>query len=44
VDGELNEELCEVVGINGMPREAEENMTKCLNWAAGVLEGIIKGS
>jgi nicotinamide/nicotinate riboside kinase len=44
VDGKLDERLCEIVGINGMPREAEENMTKCLGWVAGVLKGVIKGS
>jgi nicotinamide/nicotinate riboside kinase len=44
VDGELDEEVCKSVGIYGMPREAEENMTKCLDWAAGVLEQVIKGT
>jgi nicotinamide/nicotinate riboside kinase len=44
VDGELDEGLCEILGIDAMLREAEENMSKCLGWAAGVLEGVIKGS
>jgi nicotinamide/nicotinate riboside kinase len=42
VNKELDEEVCGRVGINGMPREAEENMTRCLGWAVGVLEGTIK--
>jgi nicotinamide/nicotinate riboside kinase len=44
VDGELDEAVCEKVEIQVMPREAEGDMTRCLRWAAGVLEGVIKGS
>jgi nicotinamide/nicotinate riboside kinase len=44
VDQELNADACRQVGINGMPREAEENMMKCLEWAVEVLEGTIKKS
>ena len=44
VDGELDEGVCKSVGIHGMPREAEVNMTKCLRWAFGVLERAIEGS
>ncbi|KAF1852064.1 P-loop containing nucleoside triphosphate hydrolase protein [Cucurbitaria berberidis CBS 394.84] len=44
VANNLDEEVCRKVGIAGMPREAEENMKECLNWAAGVLKGVIKTS
>lgn len=44
VDGELNTDVCKDVGIHGMPKEAEGDMTKCLEWATGVLESVIKGS
>jgi nicotinamide/nicotinate riboside kinase len=44
VDGELDEKVCKSVGIHGMPRDAEGDMTQCLRWAAGVLEGVIKGT
>ncbi|KAF2829700.1 P-loop containing nucleoside triphosphate hydrolase protein [Ophiobolus disseminans] len=44
VGKELDKEVCKRVGINGMPQEAEENMTSCLEWAVGVLEGAIKQS
>ncbi|KAH7392549.1 P-loop containing nucleoside triphosphate hydrolase protein [Pyrenochaeta sp. MPI-SDFR-AT-0127] len=41
VEDELDEEACKTVGICGMPKEAEEDMTKCLSWAAGVLGKVI---
>lgn len=41
VDAELDESVCSRLGIHGMPREAEQNMTKCLEWAAGVLLDVI---
>jgi nicotinamide/nicotinate riboside kinase len=44
VDGELDEKVCESVGICGMPREAEGDMTECLRWATRVLEEVIKGT
>jgi nicotinamide/nicotinate riboside kinase len=44
VDQELDEDVCKSVGINGMPRRAEGNMTACLEWAIGVLEGAITNS
>jgi nicotinamide/nicotinate riboside kinase len=44
VDGQPDERLCEILGIDAMPREAEEDMTKCLRWTAEVLERVIKGS
>jgi len=44
VDKELDADVCKRTGINGMPREAEENMTRCLDWAVGVLEGTITRS
>lgn len=42
VEGQLNTNVCDTIGINGMPREAERNMTKCLEWATQVLERAIK--
>jgi nicotinamide/nicotinate riboside kinase len=36
--------MCKAIDIHGMPREAEEDMEKCLEWAVGVLEGVIVGS
>ncbi|KAL5113443.1 ribosylnicotinamide kinase [Pleosporales sp. CAS-2024a] len=42
VEKELNQDVCSRVGINGMPRQAEGNMTKCLEWAVDVLEGAVK--
>ncbi|KAG9185537.1 nicotinamide/nicotinate riboside kinase [Alternaria panax] len=44
VDGVLDEGVCEKVGIKGMPRDAEGDMTACLRWATGVLEDVIKGT
>ncbi|KAJ4368860.1 ribosylnicotinamide kinase [Neocucurbitaria cava] len=44
VEDELDEEVCGTAGINGMPKAAEENMTKCLNWAVAVLGNVIKKS
>ncbi|KAF1977873.1 P-loop containing nucleoside triphosphate hydrolase protein [Bimuria novae-zelandiae CBS 107.79] len=43
VEGELDEGVCKRVGIEGMPREAEGDMGVCLEWAVGVLEGVIRG-
>jgi nicotinamide/nicotinate riboside kinase len=44
VQGELDENMCRDIGIYGMPREAEENMSRCFVWAAQILENIIKES
>lgn len=44
VEDDLDEEVCRTVDICVMPREAEENMTKCLTWAAGVLGKVINDS
>jgi nicotinamide/nicotinate riboside kinase len=44
MDGELDDKVCESVGIHGMPREAEGDMTRCLHWATRLLEGVIKGT
>lgn len=41
VEGDLDEEVCGKLDIKGMPREAEQNMTYCLNWAVRELEGAI---
>lgn len=44
VEQELDQRVCNEVAIHGMPREAEENMEKCLAWAVEVLEGAIRRS
>ena len=44
VNGELDKKACQDADIHGMPREAEENMAKCLTWAIGVLRDVIKKS
>ncbi|OAK98046.1 P-loop containing nucleoside triphosphate hydrolase protein [Phaeosphaeriaceae sp. SRC1lsM3a] len=44
VKQDLHESVCKEVGIHGMPREAEENMEKCLAWAIEVLDGAIRRS
>ncbi|KAF2689654.1 P-loop containing nucleoside triphosphate hydrolase protein [Lentithecium fluviatile CBS 122367] len=41
VEGKLDEDVCRAIGLVGMPKEAEENMTKCLEWAVAVLEDVI---
>ncbi|KAF2258638.1 P-loop containing nucleoside triphosphate hydrolase protein [Lojkania enalia] len=42
VEGGLNERLCREIDIHGMPRDAEESMTKCLRWAIRVFEDSIE--
>jgi nicotinamide/nicotinate riboside kinase len=42
VEAELDEDACKAIGVMGMPQDAEENMTKCLEWAIGVLEQVIR--
>ncbi|ORY11663.1 P-loop containing nucleoside triphosphate hydrolase protein [Clohesyomyces aquaticus] len=42
VHAELDEGVCRQVGIEGMPREAEENMQNCLRWSVGILESVIE--
>ena len=42
VEQDLDEGVCTSVGINGMPRRAEGNMTVCLEWAVGVLGDTIR--
>lgn len=44
MEGELDERVCRRIDVHGMPREAEGDMGKCLEWAVGVLEGVIVGS
>lgn len=44
VEGKLDDDVCSKVKICGMPKEAEENMTKCLEWAVEKLEAVIKDS
>ncbi|OAG07071.1 P-loop containing nucleoside triphosphate hydrolase protein [Paraphaeosphaeria sporulosa] len=43
VEKELDESVCRRIGLEGMPRDAEENMERCLEWAVGVLEKVIRG-
>jgi nicotinamide/nicotinate riboside kinase len=38
VNGELDLAVCESLGIEGMPKEAVENMTTCFEWAASLLQ------
>ncbi|KAF2107273.1 P-loop containing nucleoside triphosphate hydrolase protein [Lophiotrema nucula] len=42
VEGRLDEKVCEKLDIHGMPREAEESMTKCLLWAISVFEDAVR--
>ncbi len=44
VQDDLDPDVCKAVGICGMPRGAEESMSKCLEWAVDVLKGSIKQS
>jgi nicotinamide/nicotinate riboside kinase len=44
VEKELKPSVCSSVGIHGMPRRAEGDMGKCLEWALQVLEDVIKQS
>ncbi|XP_014557961.1 hypothetical protein COCVIDRAFT_95725 [Bipolaris victoriae FI3] len=44
VNGQLDRKVCTETDIHGMPKEAEENMAKCLSWAVGILEDVIKKS
>lgn len=37
VNGELNQEVCRQLDIQGMPRDAVEEMTLCFNWAANIV-------
>ncbi|KAF2190565.1 P-loop containing nucleoside triphosphate hydrolase protein [Zopfia rhizophila CBS 207.26] len=41
VHGDLDESVCRKIGIRGMPREAEENVSSCLLWAVQILEDVI---
>ncbi|PSN61146.1 P-loop containing nucleoside triphosphate hydrolase protein [Corynespora cassiicola Philippines] len=42
VEGELDESVCRAIGIQGMPREAQQSMEKCLDWAVRVLGDALK--
>ena len=42
VEGELNAEVCENLGIHAMPREAMGNMTECVKWACGTMEAAVQ--
>jgi len=38
VESDLKSDVCKPLGIHGMPKEAYGDMTKCLEWAYGILE------
>jgi nicotinamide/nicotinate riboside kinase len=42
VERELDAGVCRELGIKGMPREAEGDMERCLEWAVGVLQTVIE--
>ncbi|KAF2017020.1 hypothetical protein BU24DRAFT_420043 [Aaosphaeria arxii CBS 175.79] len=42
VHADLDERVCQNLDIKGMPREAEQNMSNCVQWGARVLEDRIK--
>ncbi|KAJ4297513.1 ribosylnicotinamide kinase [Kalmusia sp. IMI 367209] len=44
VESELDGNVCRELGIQGMPKEVEADMGKCLEWAVEVLERIINGA
>ena len=41
VQDDLDSDVCKAINIYGMPREARDNMAKCLEWAVGVLKDSI---
>lgn len=43
VDGPLDGVVCDKIGVKGMPKEAQESMKICLEWAIGILEEVIRG-
>lgn len=43
VEGALDASVCTAIGLQGMPKEAEEDMAKCLEWAVAELERVIAG-
>lgn len=42
VHADLDEKVCSELGIHGMPRDAEQSMTECLQWGGEVLENAIE--
>jgi nicotinamide/nicotinate riboside kinase len=42
VEGKLDERVCGEIGLRAMPREAEESMDKCLEWAVEMLLEVIE--
>ncbi|KAF2793943.1 P-loop containing nucleoside triphosphate hydrolase protein [Melanomma pulvis-pyrius CBS 109.77] len=42
VDGMLDESVCTNIGVRAMPREAEQSMAACLNWAVQILVPVIE--
>lgn len=37
VNGELDLEVCKRFGVQGMPKDAVEDLTLCFDWAAGIV-------
>lgn len=44
VEKELDQGVCARIGLEAMPREAEKNMERCLEWTVGVLEKVIRAT
>jgi nicotinamide/nicotinate riboside kinase len=44
VEGDLDERVCGEIGVQAMPREAEESMGKCLEWAVQILVDVVEKS
>jgi len=44
VEGRLDPDVCNQIGIQGMPHTAQGNMLKCLAWAAEVVTHAIENS
>jgi nicotinamide/nicotinate riboside kinase len=42
VEGKLDEDVCKAIRLVGMPKDAEQNMTRCLEWAVSVVEDVIR--
>ncbi|GAB7349146.1 hypothetical protein MBLNU459_g8086t1 [Dothideomycetes sp. NU459] len=44
VEGKLNEDVCQKLGIHAMPKEAQGSMTACLEWAFQVVSSSISNT
>jgi nicotinamide/nicotinate riboside kinase len=40
-EGKLDEDVCNQIGVHGMPSEAEGDMTRCLAWSLEHLESAM---